>query len=281
MIRALLTGNPRHAHPGRGRPGGRGGSGASNDEHCHTSLRHASGSASSAYPVAIAVVGSKITVCGRRRRPTSCVCGWFVPRGGGCVRCVRPWACRRPSWRPARGNQKTVHSLQAGELAGTVEVATLVRAADALGCDVVYALVPRVPLQQACSSDWSSWPWSRPPRSSRRCCSRTSSRSVGASWCSSWPTTWRPFRWHCGVTRRLSWVGLTRRCGPFGALPGLMGKLGESAARVRRICDTGPANLRARRELSRSGDLWCVSWDSQERRRGCDLGSRHCNAVSD
>jgi predicted DNA-binding mobile mystery protein A len=46
-------------------------------------------------------------------------------------------------------NQKTVHSLEVGELAGTVQLATLVRAADALGCDVVYALVPRMPLQQA------------------------------------------------------------------------------------------------------------------------------------
>jgi predicted DNA-binding mobile mystery protein A len=45
-------------------------------------------------------------------------------------------------------NQKTVHSLEAGELAGTVQLATLVRAAEALGCDVVYALVPRVPLHK-------------------------------------------------------------------------------------------------------------------------------------
>jgi predicted DNA-binding mobile mystery protein A len=45
-------------------------------------------------------------------------------------------------------NQKTVHSLEVGESAGTVQLDTLARAADALGCDVVYALVPRVPLRQ-------------------------------------------------------------------------------------------------------------------------------------
>jgi predicted DNA-binding mobile mystery protein A len=41
-----------------------------------------------------------------------------------------------------------VSKLEASERAGTVGLDTLSRAADALGCDVVYALVPRVPLEE-------------------------------------------------------------------------------------------------------------------------------------
>ncbi|MCB2413952.1 mobile mystery protein A [Demequina sp. TTPB684] len=41
-----------------------------------------------------------------------------------------------------------VSKLEASERAGTIGLDTLTRAADALGCDVVYALVPRVPLEQ-------------------------------------------------------------------------------------------------------------------------------------
>ncbi|UZN02524.1 mobile mystery protein A [Cellulomonas sp. S1-8] len=39
-----------------------------------------------------------------------------------------------------------VTKLEASERAGTIGLDTLARAADALGCDLVYALVPRVPL---------------------------------------------------------------------------------------------------------------------------------------
>jgi len=39
-----------------------------------------------------------------------------------------------------------ISKLEASERAGTIGLDTLSRAADALGCDVVYALVPRVPL---------------------------------------------------------------------------------------------------------------------------------------
>src|SRR5674476_229027 len=41
-----------------------------------------------------------------------------------------------------------VNKLEASEQAGTVQLDTLARAADALGCDLVYALVPRVPLEE-------------------------------------------------------------------------------------------------------------------------------------
>jgi predicted DNA-binding mobile mystery protein A len=41
-----------------------------------------------------------------------------------------------------------ISKLEASERAGTIGLDTLNRAADALGCDVVYALVPRVPLEE-------------------------------------------------------------------------------------------------------------------------------------
>jgi len=41
-----------------------------------------------------------------------------------------------------------ISKLEASERAGAIGLDTLTRAADALGCDVVYALVPRVPLDQ-------------------------------------------------------------------------------------------------------------------------------------
>lgn len=41
-----------------------------------------------------------------------------------------------------------ISKLEASERAGTIGLDTLSRAANALGCDVVYALVPRIPLEQ-------------------------------------------------------------------------------------------------------------------------------------
>jgi predicted DNA-binding mobile mystery protein A len=41
-----------------------------------------------------------------------------------------------------------VSKLEASEQAGTARLGTLARAADALGCDLAYVLVPRVPLQE-------------------------------------------------------------------------------------------------------------------------------------
>jgi predicted DNA-binding mobile mystery protein A len=41
-----------------------------------------------------------------------------------------------------------ISKLEASERAGAIGLDTLSRAADALGCDVVYALVPRVPLEE-------------------------------------------------------------------------------------------------------------------------------------
>jgi predicted DNA-binding mobile mystery protein A len=43
--------------------------------------------------------------------------------------------------------ESTVSRLEASERAGTAQLNSLRRAADALGCDLVYALVPRRPLE--------------------------------------------------------------------------------------------------------------------------------------
>lgn len=48
-------------------------------------------------------------------------------------------------------NQRTVHSLEVSEAKGKVKLETLKRVADALGCDLVYAFVPRIPLQETIS----------------------------------------------------------------------------------------------------------------------------------
>lgn len=44
--------------------------------------------------------------------------------------------------------QPSVHALENSEAAGTVRLDTLRRAAEALGCEVVYTLVPRRPLAE-------------------------------------------------------------------------------------------------------------------------------------
>lgn len=48
-------------------------------------------------------------------------------------------------------NQRTIHSLEVSEVKGKIRLETLKRAADALGCDLVYAFVPRKPLQETMS----------------------------------------------------------------------------------------------------------------------------------
>lgn len=45
-------------------------------------------------------------------------------------------------------NQKSVHAMEVAEAEGGIRLGTLSRAADALGCDLVYVLLPRRPLQE-------------------------------------------------------------------------------------------------------------------------------------
>jgi len=44
--------------------------------------------------------------------------------------------------------QSSLHALESSEAAGTIRIETLRRAAEALDCEVVYALVPRRPLAE-------------------------------------------------------------------------------------------------------------------------------------
>jgi predicted DNA-binding mobile mystery protein A len=44
--------------------------------------------------------------------------------------------------------QSRIPEIERGEVAGALRLSTLERAADALGCELVYALVPRMPLDQ-------------------------------------------------------------------------------------------------------------------------------------
>jgi predicted DNA-binding mobile mystery protein A len=72
-----------------------------------------------------------------------------VPRGGW-LRAVREaLGMPRPELARRMGvSYTTVQHIEANELAGTAQLDSVRRAADALGCDLVYALIPRVPLEQ-------------------------------------------------------------------------------------------------------------------------------------
>jgi predicted DNA-binding mobile mystery protein A len=75
--------------------------------------------------------------------------GDFARPAGGWLRAIRE-ALGMPQAELARRMHvadTTIGKLEAGELAGTAQLDSLERAADALGCDLVYALVPRVPLE--------------------------------------------------------------------------------------------------------------------------------------
>lgn len=52
-----------------------------------------------------------------------------------------------------------ISKLEASEQAGTAGLDTLARAADAMGCDLVYALVPRVPLQDQVARQAEALAW--------------------------------------------------------------------------------------------------------------------------
>ena len=73
-----------------------------------------------------------------------------VPRGGW-TRAVREalGMSQADLGRRMGVNASTVMSLERGEREGRVQLDTLRRAADALDCDLVYALVPRRPLESA------------------------------------------------------------------------------------------------------------------------------------
>ena len=48
--------------------------------------------------------------------------------------------------------QQTIHDMEVSERRRTIQLDTLTRAADAMGCDLVYALVPRTSLEETVRS---------------------------------------------------------------------------------------------------------------------------------
>ena len=75
----------------------------------------------------------------------------FTPPAAGWVRAIRDalGMTTRQMARRVGVTAMAISSLEESERAGTVQLDTLRRAADALGCDLVYALVPRVGLDEA------------------------------------------------------------------------------------------------------------------------------------
>ena len=69
---------------------------------------------------------------------------------GGWVRAIREALGMTTADLAARLDvaQSTVHRLELSEQSGRIQLDTLARAADALGCDLVYALVPRRSLDE-------------------------------------------------------------------------------------------------------------------------------------
>jgi predicted DNA-binding mobile mystery protein A len=82
---------------------------------------------------------------------TSIDVGAFTPPPAGWVRAIRDALGMTTRQMAARMGvtAMAVSSLEESERAGTVQLSTLRRAADALGCDLVYTLVPRVGLDEA------------------------------------------------------------------------------------------------------------------------------------
>ena len=78
----------------------------------------------------------------------------FIPPASGWVRAIRDAVGMTTRQMAARMDvtAMAISSLEASERAGTVQLDTLRRAADALGCDLVYTLVPRVSLDEAVRS---------------------------------------------------------------------------------------------------------------------------------
>lgn len=72
-----------------------------------------------------------------------------TPPRGGWLRAIRQALGMSTTDLAARlgVNQTTAARIEANERSGRVQLDTLARAADALGCDLVYALIPREPLE--------------------------------------------------------------------------------------------------------------------------------------
>lgn len=89
----------------------------------------------------------------RRSIPLRGLSAWLAPHGGW-IRATRDALGMSGSELAERMGvrQQSVHNLEVSERRNTIQLDTLARAADAMGCDLVYALVPRSSLEESVRS---------------------------------------------------------------------------------------------------------------------------------
>ena len=95
-------------------------------------------------------IQARISLDSRYEQLQSASAALARPRGGW-IRTIRT-ALGMPASELARRlgvTPSTISRLEASEIAGNINLDSLMRAAEALNCDVVYALVPRQPLKTA------------------------------------------------------------------------------------------------------------------------------------
>lgn len=85
-----------------------------------------------------------------QRRPSPAVAASFQPPAGGWVKAVREALGMTAGQLGARMDitQQRISDLERAELTGGVSLKSLRRVAEALECELVYALVPKVPLDE-------------------------------------------------------------------------------------------------------------------------------------
>ena len=89
----------------------------------------------------------------RRTIPLRGLAAWLTPHRGW-IRAIRDALGMSGSELAMRlgVRQQTVHDLEVSEQRRTIRLDTLARAADAMDCDLVYALVPRTSLEESVRS---------------------------------------------------------------------------------------------------------------------------------
>ena len=89
----------------------------------------------------------------RRSAPLRGLAAWLTPHRGW-IRAIRDALGMSGSELATRMGvrQQSVHDLEVSERRNTIQLDTLARAADAMDCDLVYALVPRKSLEETVRS---------------------------------------------------------------------------------------------------------------------------------
>lgn len=95
-------------------------------------------------------IQARISIDARYEKLHSAAAAFSRPRGGW-IKTIRT-ALGMPASELARRlgvTPSTISRLEASEIAGNINFESLTRAAEALNCDLVYALVPRQPIKKA------------------------------------------------------------------------------------------------------------------------------------